>query len=102
MTHSHAGVPPSPEGRRSLLLLWWIPLSPIAGFLLGSALLSESWPLWQVIPLALVLAAPFAVGAFHGFRAVRGHDRIGWVGLIVHLVMVAVAIVMPISESVTS
>lgn len=101
-THAGAGGSSTPEGRRSLLLLWWIPLSPIVGFLLGSAVLSEPWPLWQVIPLALVLAAPFAAGAVYGFRAIRGHDRTGWVGLIVHVAMMAVAIVMPISESVAS
>ena len=100
-TRSGAGASPSAEARRSLLLLWWLPLSPIVGFLLASALLSESWPLWQVIPLALVLAAPFAAGAFYGFRAIRSHDRMGWIGFIVHLVVMAVAIVMPISQSIT-
>lgn len=91
----------SPEGRRSLQLLWWIPLGPIVGFLLGSLILSDSWPLWQVVPLALVLAAPFAVGAFYGYAAIRRHDRTGWVGLVLHLVMMLVAIVMPISESIS-
>jgi hypothetical protein len=58
------------------------------------------WPLWQVIPLALVLAAPFVVGALYGYSAVRRHDRTGWVGLVVHLAMAIVAIVMPITESI--
>lgn len=89
----------SPQARRSLQLLWWIPLSPIVGFLLGSLILSESWPLWQVIPLALVLAAPFVVGALYAYSAIRRHDRSGWVGLVLHLAMTTVAIVMPISES---
>ena len=93
--------PVSPEGRRSLQLLWWIPLSPIVGFLLGSLVLSEAWPLWQVIPLALVLAAPFVVGALYGYLAIRHHDRTGWVGMVVHLAMAIVAIVMPISESIS-
>ena len=60
----------SPQARRSLQLLWWIPLSPIVGFLLGSMILSESWPLWQVIPLALALAAPFVVGALYAYSAI--------------------------------
>ena len=91
----------SPEARRSLQLLWWIPLSPIVGFLLGSLILSESWPLWQVIPLALLLAAPFVVGALYAYSAIRHHDRTGWVGLVLHLAMTIVAIVMPISESIS-
>jgi hypothetical protein len=91
----------SPEARRSLQLLWWIPLSPIVGFLLGSLILSESWPLWQVIPLALLLAAPFVVGALYAYAAIRHHDRTGWIGLIPHLAMTIVAIVMPISESIS-
>ena len=88
-----------PQARRSLQLLWWIPLAPIVGFLLGSLILSDSWPLWQVIPLALVLAAPFAVGALYGWSAIRRHDRTGWVGLVLPVVMMVVAIVTPISES---
>lgn len=90
---------PGPGGPEVLLLLWWIPLSPTAGFLLAGAFLSESWPSWQVVPLALLLAAPFAVGAVYGYRAFRRHDRAGLIGLIVHAAMVVVAIVMPISES---
>ena len=90
----------SPQARRSLQLLWWIPLSPIVGFLLGSLILSESWTLWQVIPLALVLAGPFIVGAVFGYAAIRRHDKMGWVGLILHVAMAIVAIVVPISESI--
>ena len=90
----------SPQARRSLQLLWWIPLSPIVGFLLGSLILSESWPLRQVIPLTLVMAAPFLVGAVYGYAAIRNHDKMGWVGLMLHLAMVIVAIVVPISESI--
>jgi hypothetical protein len=89
----------TPEAHRSLRLLWWIPLSPLVGFVLGSLLLSDSWPLWQTIPLALALAAPFAVGAAYGYAAIRRHDKTGWIGLVLHAVMAIVAIVMPISES---
>jgi hypothetical protein len=96
-----AGAPSvSPDARRSLRLLWWIPLSPIVGFALGNLMLSESWPLWQVIPLALLLAAPFIIGAVYASSAIRRHDRTGWVALVLHLAMTIVAIVMPISESI--
>lgn len=67
----------SPQAARSFRLLWWVVLGPIVGFMLGSLFSSESWPLWQVIPLALLLAAPFAVGAFYGvaqFAAMTGPD----------------------------
>jgi hypothetical protein len=87
--------------RRSLTLLWWIPLGPIVGFAAAGLLLAETWPLWQVIPLALLLAAPFAVGAFYGLQAVRHGDRRGWPGLLVHTAFALLAIVMPISESLT-
>ena len=91
----------SPRARRSLQLLWWIPLSPIVGFLLASLVLADSWPLWQVVPLALTLAAPFVVGALYGYATIKHGDRTGWVGLLIHLAMVIVAIVLPISESVS-
>ena len=91
----------SSQARRSLQLLWWIPLAPIVGFFLGSLFLAESWPLWQVIPLALVLAAPFGIGVVYGYSALRHHDRTGWVGLILNLALMLVAIVMPISESIS-
>ena len=91
----------SPQARRSRQLLWWIPLSPIVGFLLASLILADSWPLWQVIPLALTLAAPFAVGALYGYAAIKRGDRTGWVGLLIHLAMTIVAIVLPISESIS-
>jgi hypothetical protein len=82
-------------------LLWWLPLSPIVGFLLGSLILSESWPLWQVVPLAMLLAAPFVVGALYGYAAIRRGDGMGWVGLLIHLSLALVAILMPISESIS-
>ena len=89
------------QARRSLQLLWWIPLAPIVGFFFGSLFLSESWPLWQVIPLALVLSAPFGIGALYGYAAIRHDDRTGWVGLILNVAMMLAAIVLPISQSVS-
>jgi hypothetical protein len=67
---------------------------------LGNLILSESWPLWQVIPLALLLAAPFVVGALYAYSAIRRRDTTGWVALVLHLAMAIVAIVVPISESI--
>ena len=84
---------------RSIRLLWWLPASPIVGFIVAELLLSASWPLWQVVPLAAVVATPFAVGAFCGARAVLHGSRRGWIGLIPHLALAVLAIVMPISES---
>ena len=86
--------------RRSLKLLWWIPLSVIVGFLVSSRFLSEWWPLIQVIPLALVLATPFGVGAYHGLRAVRLGEAKGWIGLALHVAFMVTALVMPILEAV--
>ena len=57
--------------RRSLKLLWWIPLSVVVGFPVSNRFLSESWPLTRVTPLAVVLAAPVGVGAYYGLQAVR-------------------------------
>ncbi|HEU4542355.1 MAG TPA: hypothetical protein VFR23_14610 [Jiangellaceae bacterium] len=87
--------------RRSLLLLWWIPLSPIVGFLVANRLFSESWPLWQVVPLVVALAAPFGVGAYYALRAIQLGDRKAWIPLAVHVAFMVVALVMPISESLT-
>jgi hypothetical protein len=85
--------------RRSLRLLWWIPVSPIVGFATAGWFLSETWPLWQVLPLVVLLAAPFSVGAYCGVLAVRHGSRRGLIGLLLHVAFMIVAIAMPISES---
>jgi hypothetical protein len=64
-------------------------------------MLSAAWPLWRVIPLALVLAGPFVVGALYGYAAIRRGDRTGWVRLVLHLAMTIVAIAVPMSESIS-
>lgn len=79
MTVKARRSPVSSEGERaartSIRFLWWAPLSILVGFVLASRLLSESWPLLQLVPLAVVLAT-FGVGAYHGLRAVRlGQSR---------------------------
>ena len=83
VTEKPRGVSATAEqaARRSLKLLWWVPLSVVVGFVVANRFLSESWPLTQVIPLAVVLAAPFGVGAYHGLRAVRFGEAKGWIGL---------------------
>jgi hypothetical protein len=73
----------------------------VLGFIAASWLLSEAWPLWQVVPLALILSTPFAIGAYNGLRAVRSGEDRGWIGLILHLIFMATALVMPILESLT-
>ncbi|HEU4915497.1 MAG TPA: hypothetical protein VFV13_02950 [Acidimicrobiia bacterium] len=83
----------------SIRFLWWLPLSPIVGFIVANRLLSESWPLWQVLPLAIVLATPFAVGAYFGLKAVRLGERRAWAPLAIHVVFMTIALVMPISQS---
>ena len=87
--------------RKSLWLLWWAPLSPLVGFVAASWLIDESWPLLQVVPLALILAAPFAVGAYFGFRAVSMRAPRGWIGLSLHLILMLVALVLPIVQALT-
>lgn len=83
----------------SIRFLWWLPLSPIVGFIVANRLLSESWPIWQVLPLAIVLATPFAIGAYFGVKAVRLGVRRGWVPLAIHFILMVIALAMPISQS---
>jgi hypothetical protein len=86
--------------RWALRLLWWIPLSPVVGFAIAGRLLSASWPVWQVVPMAMVLAAPFGLGAYLAFRAVRLGGRSGWIGVaLLHGLFMVLALVLPISES---
>ncbi|HEX6301360.1 MAG TPA: hypothetical protein VF148_12905 [Acidimicrobiia bacterium] len=41
------------------------------------------------------------VGAYHGLRAVRLGQSRGWIGLILHVALMAIALVMPITEALT-
>jgi hypothetical protein len=52
-----------------------------------------------VVPLALILATPFAIGAYYGLRAIRLREPRGWIGLIAHLILMVIALVMPITEA---
>jgi hypothetical protein len=87
--------------RRSIRLLWWVPAAPFVGFVVAEFLVSENWPLWQIAPLAAMLATPFARGAAYGVRALRRGHRVAWVPTLVHLGFAALALAMPISESLT-
>ena len=87
--------------RVSWRLLWWIPLSPLIGFTAANWLLAESWPLWQVIPLGLMLAIPFGLGAYHAFSALRLGNRHAWLPLVLHSALSVIALVMPITEALT-
>jgi hypothetical protein len=90
------------ERRRSLRLLWWLPASPFVGFLAAEALLSETWPLWQVVPLAVALASPFVLGALSGTRAMRHGCKEAWIPTVLHVAFAILALVMPISESLST
>lgn len=61
--------------------------------------LPESWPLGQVVPLAVILAAPFGVGAYNGLSALRLGEPKGWVGLVLHVVFMLTALVISIVEA---
>ena len=96
----------SSEGERaarvSIRLLWWVPLSVIVGFVFASWFFSEPWSLWQVVSLAVILATPFGIGAYYGLRAVRLGESRGWIGLAPNAVFMAIALIMPITEALTT
>lgn len=87
--------------RLSWRLLWWIPLSSLVGFTTANWLLDEAWPLWQVIPLAVILATPFGLGAYQGLRAFRLGNVRAWIPMAVHAAFVVLALVMPVAEALT-
>jgi hypothetical protein len=57
------------------------------------------WELWKAVILGATLTAPFAVGAYFGFRSVLKGFRGGWVGLVANLVLAALAFGMPVGEA---
>lgn len=91
--------PAETAARISRSLLWWIPLSVLVGFLVASRFLPQSWPLWQVVPLAVFLATPFGIGVYYGLRAVRLGGAKGWISVALHLVFMLTALIMPITEA---
>jgi hypothetical protein len=105
MTMTRRAAPTLEDGERaarnSLRLLWWAPLSVIVGFVFANRFLSEAWPLWQVLPLAVTLATPFGIGAYFGLKAGRLGALRGWLTFALHLMLMLMALVMPVSEALT-
>lgn len=62
----------------------------------------EDWEPSKAAVLGAVLMAPFALGTCFGLRAVRKGYAGGWVGLTANIVLAVLALVMPISESLTA
>lgn len=93
------------ESRLSRYFLWWLPVAPLVGFVLAGRVLDlgaeGDWEAWKAALLGTLLMAPFAVGAYLGLRSVLKGCRGGWVGLTANLVLGALAIGMPIAESLT-
>jgi hypothetical protein len=92
------------DSRLSRYFLLWLALAPFVGFALAGRLFmlgaeGESWELWKAASLGAVLMVPFAVGAYFGLRAVLKGYRGGWAGLVANFLLAALALGMPIMES---
>jgi hypothetical protein len=96
-------VPGARESKLSRFFLWWLPVAPFVGFALAGRVFDlgaeGDWEVWKAALLGALLMAPFAAGAFFGLRSVLKGCRGGWVGLAANLVLGALAIGMPIAES---
>ena len=103
--------PPRPEpagareSRLSRYFLFWILAAPSVGFALAGRVFrlgaDGRWELWKAALLGVLMMAPFVVGAYFGFRSVRRGFRGGWAGLAANTVLAALAIGIPLSESLT-
>ena len=109
----HRGPAPSPtetpgarESRLSRYCLWWVLGAPLVGFALAGRVFNlgaeGDWEVWKAAVVGALLMAPFAVGTYLGARSVTKGFKGGWVGLIANLILGALAIGMPISESLTA
>lgn len=107
----HAPSPPAEhrpgyhEWKLSGYFLLWVLAAPFVGFALAGWVFNlgaeGDWEVWKAAVLGTLMMAPFAVGAYFGLRSVlKGFGR-GWVFLAANLVLAAVAIGLPISESLT-
>ena len=99
-----AEEPGAREAKLSRRFLWWLLAAPFVGFALAGRVLKLTegdWETWKAAVLGLLMMAPFAVGAYVGLRSVLKGCRAGWVGLTANLILAAVAIGMPIAESLT-
>lgn len=117
MSDVRVGIPspvPSPRGRRPGYREWklsgyyllWALVAPFMGFALAGGVFNlgaeGEWEVWKAALLGTLMMAPFAVGAYFGLRSVLKGYRRGWVFLAANLVLAALAIGMPISESLTN
>jgi hypothetical protein len=95
--------PGARESRLSRLFLSWLVAAPFVGFALAGRVFNlgseGDWESWKAAVLGMLLMAPFAIGAYFGARSVWKGFKGGWVGLIANLVVGALAVGMPISES---
>jgi hypothetical protein len=95
--------PGAREARLSRYCLLWLLAAPFVGLVLAETVFGPGpagrWELWSAALLGLLLMAPFAVGAYFGLRSVLKGFRSGWASLVANLVFMALAIGMPIWES---
>ena len=93
------------DSRLSRYFLLWILAAPLVGFALAGRVIrlgaDGRWELWKAALLGFLMMAPFAVGAYFGFRSARRGFRGGWAGLAANTILAALAIGMPLSESLT-
>ena len=93
------------EGRVSRRCLWWLLAEPFVGFALAGRVFDlgagGDWETWKAAILGAVLMVPFVVGAYFGLRSIlKGYLR-GWVWFALNLAFAALAIGMPVWESLT-
>jgi hypothetical protein len=99
-------APGTRDSRLSRRCLWWLAAAPVVGFALAGRVFDlgaeGDWELWKAAVLGALLMGPFAAGAGFGLRAIRRGCRGGWVGLAANSILAALAIGMPIAESLTA
>lgn len=87
------GVPAGRDSRRSMMMLAFIPVALIGGFVLGSILLgdpnsSDSPQRWaalvRIVLLWALIEVPSVLGMFWGRRAMKAGDESGRKGLIIN------------------
>lgn len=93
------------DSRLSRYFLLWTLAAPLVGFALAGRVFrlgaDGRWELWKAAILGVLMMIPFVVGAYFGLRSVRRGFRGGWAGLAANTVLAALAIGMPLSESLT-
>lgn len=93
------------ENTLSGYCLLWLLAAPFVGFALAGRVLNlgaeGDWEVWKAAVLGALLMAPFAVGAYFGLRSVVKGFRRGWVLFAANLVLAALAVSMPVLESLT-